>query len=277
MTTTTTPRIIRLFPRRTRATPTDPLAIVNREPELFDAADAVHISVAFTWDLPAAERLARSWRHVAPTTIGGPATGQRGESFTPNLYVRNGYTITSRGCPNQCWFCSVWKREGNQVRELPIHPGYNILDDNLLACSEQHIRSVFSMLANQPSPPQFTGGLEAKILQPWHAAALRTLRAKQLFFAYDTEDDLAPLQRAGAIMLDAGFTKASHSLRCYVLCGWPKDTLPAATIRMAQAMDAGFTPMAMAWRDQYGNRSEEWAKFQRMWARPAIVHSANRQ
>ena len=50
-------RIIRVFPRRTRATPTDALAVVNRSPELFDEADEVHISVAFTWDIPVAEQL----------------------------------------------------------------------------------------------------------------------------------------------------------------------------------------------------------------------------
>ena len=36
-------------------------------------------------------------------------------------------------------------REGN-LRELPITSGHIVLDDNLLACSEKHIRSVFDML-----------------------------------------------------------------------------------------------------------------------------------
>jgi len=101
------------------------------------------------------------------------------------------------------------------------------------------------------------------------------LRPKQLFFAYDTDDDLEPLREAGRLMLAAGFTTASHALRCYVLCGWPKDTTEAAERRMREAMDAGFTPMAMAWRGQDGKRSPEWARFQREWARPAIVHKAN--
>jgi hypothetical protein len=267
-------RIIRVFPRRTRATPTDALAVVGREPELFDEADEVHVSVAFTWDLPLAERLASAWKHVAPVRIGGPATGERGEGFAPGMYVREGYTITSRGCPNRCWFCSVWKREGNMVRELPIRDGWNVLDDNLLACSEAHTQAVFAMLARQKESPQFTGGLEAKIIQPWHAKALRELRTKQVFFAYDTEDDLEPLRKAGRMMIDAGFTTASHSLRCYVLCGWPKDTTEAAERRMGEAMAAGFTPMAMAWRDRHGKKSSEWAAFQRKWARPAIVYGA---
>ena len=41
-------RVIRVFPRRTKATPTDNLAAINRIPDLLDYADEVHVSVAFT-------------------------------------------------------------------------------------------------------------------------------------------------------------------------------------------------------------------------------------
>jgi len=271
--------IIRVFPRRTKATPVDDMVRIGEQPGMFDEADEVHISVAFTWDLKDAEILERQWRHVAPTRIGGPATGERGEGFTPGMYLRPGYTITSRGCPNHCWFCSVWKREGRAVRELPIMDGWNVLDDNLLACSEEHIRSVFAMLASQKHKPEFTGGLEAKRLKPWIAVALKALHPKQLFFAYDTPDDLEPLRRAGEMMLAAEFTEASHALRCYVLCGWPKkngrkaDTMDAAQVRIQQALDCGFTPMAMLYRDGKGLRDETWMRWARKRIRPAIIHS----
>lgn len=49
--------------------------------------------------------------------------------------------------------------------ELPITDGYNVLDDNLLACSEKHIHDVFDMLKRQKEKPIFTGGIEAKILK----------------------------------------------------------------------------------------------------------------
>ena len=266
-------KIVRVFPRRTRATPVDALAIVNREPDLFDEADAVHVSVVFSWDLSRAEYLSRQWRYVAPVFIGGPATGERSGDFVPGLYLRDGYTITSRGCPNRCWFCSVWRREGD-VRELPIHDGWNVLDDNLLACSESHVRGVFAMLKRQSVKPEFTGGLEARLLNQWHADALYDLRPNQLFFAYDTPDDLEPLRHAGKLLVNAGFkTKTSHALRCYVLCGWAKDTFSDAEARMKQALDAGFTPMAMLYRDDRGDVDKSWRQFQRLWARPQIIHA----
>lgn len=267
-------QIIRVFPRKTNATPDDDLVRIGTEPGLFDEADEVHVSVTFTWDLPLAEKLVKAWSCVAPVRIGGPATGERGGEFVPGRYVRQGYVLTSRGCPNSCWFCAVPKREGD-IRELPITEGWNLLDDNLLACSQQHQQQVFAMLKRNKKngPLQFTGGLEAKRLEQWHVDALRDLKPKQMFFAYDTPDDLEPLQQAGRMLLNAGFTTASHALRAYVLVGWPKDTFDAADERMRQTVAAGFMPMAMLYRDTAGHRKQEWMRWQRQWARPAIIAS----
>ena len=265
-------KIIRVFPRKTKATPTDDLVRIGKGPDMFDEADEVHISVAFTWDLPLAEKLAREWSHVAPVLMGGPAMNERGGTFTPGMYLKPGYVITSRGCPSRCWFCSVPKREGD-IRELPITEGWNVLDDNLLACSDEHIWKVFGMLGKQYPFCEFTGGLEAKRLTYAHCIALRGIRPKQLFFAYDTPDDLEPLREAGKMLLNVGFTKESHSLRCFVLCGYPKDTIGHAEIRMKETMSAGFTPMAMLWKDETGKQDKEWRKFQREWARPGIIYA----
>jgi hypothetical protein len=269
-------RIIRVFPRKTNATPDDSLVRIGCEPDLFDQADEVHVSVTFTWDLPLAERLVKAWAPVAPVKIGGPATGERGGDFEPGMYVKAGYVLTSRGCPNRCWFCSVPKREGD-IRELPVTWGSNVLDDNLLACSPAHIREVFAMLAEEKGigrRVQFTGGLEAKRLEQWHVEALRDLKPKQMFFAYDTPDDLEPLQAAGRMLLDAGFTTTSHALRAYVLVGYPRDTFADADVRMRQTIEAGFMPMAMLYRRAAGHRTQEWMRWQRAWARPAIIAKA---
>jgi hypothetical protein len=265
-------KIARVFPRRTRTTPDDDLTFTSG-PGLFPPeVDAVNISVAFTYDMSRAEYLARQWKGIAPVTIGGPGTGMMGEGFVPGMYLKPGYVITSRGCPNRCWFCEVWKRDG-EVRELPITEGYNVLDDNLLACSEPHIRSVFAMLKKQKSV-EFTGGLEAARLKDWHVDLLSDLKPKQMFFAYDSHDDYEPLVMAGRKLLSAGFTRSSHSLRCFVLIGYPGDTFESAKARLLQTIGAGFMPMAMLWRDKSGWINQEWRSFQRLWARPHIVASS---
>jgi hypothetical protein len=269
-------RIIRVFPRRTAATPDDEMVRVNTPPGLFDEADEVHVSVAFTWDLPTAEKLAHQWGAVAPVQIGGPATGDTGGDFVPGMYVKKGYTIHHRGCPNKCWFCVERKTE---MRLLEIHDGWNDISSNLLACPKEHFYRVMGAMKRGAKKygkrAEFTGGLEAARLTDWHIEALRELRPKQMFFAYDTPDDLEPLQRAGEMLLDAGWTTASHTLRAYVLCGYPKDTFAEASHRMQEVQQAGFMPMAMLYRDKQGKRERQWMKWQREWARPAIIAKAS--
>jgi hypothetical protein len=271
-------KIIRVFPRKTSATHDDEDVRIACPPGLFDEADEVHIPVLFTWDKQTAERLAELWEQVAPVRVGGPAYDDPGGLFVPGLYVKKGYVMTSRGCPNRCWFCSVPKREGT-IREIPTTEGHNLLDSNILACSDNHIKAVFMMLEQgkklYKKPVEFTGGLEAKRMKLWVATSLKELKPKQLFFAYDTPDDLDPLIEAGKLLVDAGFKThpSSHVLRCYVLCGFKGDTFEKAEMRMKQTLHAGFTPMAMLYRDQKGDRDKQLMRWQRVWARPSIIHT----
>ena len=261
-------RIIRIFPRKTNATPMDANVRINVPPSFFDEADEIHISVTFTWDLPIAERLYNEWKHVAPTKMGGVALGMKGEEFTPGMYVKHGYTITSRGCNNKCWFCSVWRRDGT-IRELEIKGGHNVLDDNLLQCSDQHIDKVFTMLKNQKQKAEFTGGIEARLVTETIAKKIYDIKPKQLFCAYDTPDDLPYLITAGKMFKEAGFN--GHECRAYVLIGYKNDTFDKALNRIKETVRAGFMPMAMLWKNENGNADKEWKRFQRQWANPIIT------
>lgn len=263
-------KVLRIFPRKTQATPIDENVIINRMPNLFDEADQIKISVAFTWDIPRAEELAYAWRPVAPVSIGGPAFNEVGGEFEPGMYLKGGYTITSRGCNNKCWFCSVWKREQG-VRELPIKPGFNIVDDNLLACSDHHIKSVFTMLRMQKEPILLTGGIEAKLLKDWHLDWFNMIRLKRLYCAYDTPDDYEPLVEAGKMLKRIGITMENRKAACYVLIGYPNDTMDKALKRIHQTIQAGFFPFAMLWRNEKGEYKKEWKQFQRLWANPIIT------
>jgi len=270
-------RLIRVFPRKTKATPDDALAYFG-PPDLKAEADEVHVSVTFTYDKSWAEYLAEQWKHVAPVKIGGVAYGDRGEDFVPGKYIKPGYVFTSRGCPRRCWFCSVWKRDPIP-RLLPIIDGWNVLDDNLLACPRDHVEAVFAMLRRQGRRIEFTGGLEALSLQDYQVDLLAALRPRPtMFFAYDPQDEFETLEHAARRLIEAGFNRNSHNcLRCYVLIGYPKDTFAEAEQRLRAMLEIGFTPMAMLWRPETVSQmkyapEESWKTFQRRWARPAIIH-----
>jgi hypothetical protein len=83
-------RLIRVFPRRTKAMPSDALAYFGA-PDRFAAADEVHVDCTFTYDRPIAERLAEQWRHVAPTKLETAA-----EPFIPAIVFRRRHHASLR-------------------------------------------------------------------------------------------------------------------------------------------------------------------------------------
>ena len=266
-------KIARVFPRKTNMTPNDELVYFDRPPMLIlPEIDEVHISVTFTWDLEKSEQLADAWSVVGvPVKIGGPAFNKPGGEFVPGRYLKKGCVITSRGCKNRCWFCNVPKREGYKVKELTIHDGYNIMDDNILATSEMHQNMVYDMLARQTEKPIFSGGLEAKLMTEWQAKRILELKPSRMYFAYDTPDDYEPLVNAGKLLMEYGYNPGSHVGGCYVLIGYHGDTFEKADKRIQQAADAGFMPYAMLYRDGNHEPDHEWKKFQRCELRSNIV------
>ena len=265
--------IARIFPRKTKATPNDSLVFLTPPPKDLPDIDEVHISVTFTYDMAKAEQLAEAWHKTGLSVLmGGAAFNQPSGDFMPGRYLKEGYVITSRGCNNNCWFCSVPHRDGG-LRELPITEGWIINDDNLLACSKAHIRAVFEMLSRQPKRPIFVGGLDSRLLNEWHVDLLREARTERMYFAYDNDSDIEPLINAGRLLRNGGIIDSSgHKLKCYVLIGYPNDTMAKAEKRLLDTWRAGFWPFAMLYHDENGEVSEDWRQFQRTWTRPQIVY-----
>jgi hypothetical protein len=260
--------MIRVFPRKTKWTPTDDLAFVG-DPGLFRPPELpVRISVTFTWDIPEAERLYRAWSAYYPDVqIGGPAFDDPGNSFMPGVFVKTGIVFTSRGCSKNCEWCLAPKREG-WIRELPITDGNDVADNNLLACSRGHIKAVFDMLRQQPEPIKLSGGLDAEMIQPWHVDLLKTIRLKFAWFACDYPGAMPNIERVADLMADFSREKK----RCYVLIGFAGEEIGQAEKRLESVYRLGFLPMAMLYRGpewKLKHWPQEWLDMRRTWSRPA--------
>jgi len=263
-------KIARVFPTKTSMTPTDPDAYFG-PPDLYTPYyDEVHISVTFTWDKWKVESLRRDWSCMSDEVkIGGPAYDDAGGDFISGIYLKPGVTITSRGCPNKCGFCFVPKREGI-IRELPIVPGNIVQDNNLLACSSDHLHKVFDMLKGQRMI-DFNGGFESARVTDNIVEDLRGLKIYQIWLAYDHPNAEKPLIKA-VEKLSKYFPR--YKIRCYVLIGYKDDTIEKAEIRLRRAWEIGTLPFAMLYRDNDGFKcASEWRKFQKKWTRPAIIKS----
>lgn len=271
-----TARIIRVFPRRTSLTPTDELAFVGDPPLFRPEADEVHVSCAFTWDIPEARRLAAAWGHYYPTVrIGGPALDSHPNGFVPGMYVRQGVTFTSRGCNNRCPWCLVPRREG-QLREYEtFSAGWIINDNNFLQCSREHRLRVYAMLERQKRGAVFAGGIDARLVDDEVAAEFRSIRIRELFLAADTAGSLRALDQAVNRLHYLGRQK----LRCYVLCGFGGETIEQAEQRLEACWQIGVLPFAQLYQPATGwiEYDKEWRALQRKWSRPAAMYAAHRE
>lgn len=252
-------------------TPNDPYAFVGNPPLWRPEANAVYISVTFTWDVEEGKRLQQAWAQYYPMVlIGGPAMGDRPDSFVPGFYVKYGITITSRGCNNNCPWCLVPQTEG-KLRIIPIKPGYIIQDNNFLQCPANHRLAVYQMLSSQRRATEFPGGLDVRLVTDGIADELRGLRISQVFLAADTEGALKPLAKA---IKRLSFLPRKK-LRCYVLIAYGSETLTQAEARLRKVWELGAMPFAQLYQppDEYIDYSHEWKSLARTWSRPAAMRA----
>ncbi len=266
---------IRVFPMRTNWTPSDDAVFIGSPPTLsdrfaaLDRSSPVMVSVVFDWHKQRAEQVAADWRMsgFSDVRVGGPAYDDAGGEFTPGMFLKDGCTITSRGCPKKCGWCSVPKREG-AIRELTIKPGYIVQDNNLLACSEKHLRAVFEMLKQQGRAISFNGGLDKHFLKEWHRELFDSIPIGEMWFACDVASDLPQMDRVARIF--AGYSP--DKLRCYTMVGYDDETPEDADRRCAAVHALGFKPFCQLYQPIGGplrTYNAEWRRVHRLWARPA--------
>lgn len=258
--------ILRVFPRCTAMTPIDEMAFVGTPPLFRPEAREVHISVSFSADLERAAYLASSWgQYYERIRIGGPAIDGEGDEFTPGLYLKEGVTITSRGCVRHCPWCIV----DGPVKLLEIKPGWIVQDNNILATGRLHLQAVFQMLRAQGRAVTFAGGLDARLLKPWMAEEIRSLRVAQVFLAADTDDALDPLRDA----LDLLSFLPRDKKRVYVLWGFNGESLERGENRCRAVLEMGALPFAQLYQPIGGQIMWpiEAKRKARRWQRPAII------
>jgi len=271
--------LVRVFPRSNSHTPRDRLAFVGDpplfRPSLGDVSE-VHISVAFTWDLPEADRLMKAWGALYPVVrMGGPALGhETGLNFTPGRYIKPGVTFTTRGCDRKCPWCLVPSREGRLV-EIPDYPdGWIIQDNNFLQATQAHQLGVFDMLRRQPERAEFAGGIDVRLVNPWFAEQLQETRLNQVFLAADTRLAVRQLADAREVLHKIPQKK----LRVYTLIGFGNDTIAKATERLERVWELDCIPHAQLYQpaDGWIDYSRQWGLLSRLWSRPAAMYGMHK-
>ena len=173
--------------------------------------------------------------------------------------------------------CLQWLHlHGALACRTNIKPGWDILDNNLLACPRPHIEAVLDMLEAQPRAARFTGGIDARLCRPWFAKRLGRMRVQILYTAFDVPDARPQVERAIKMLRDEGLSQ--RQVGCYVLVGHDGDTMEYAEARLEWVFQTGGTPFAMFYRPADDLRftiPPTWRSFVRKWNRPACIFASH--
>lgn len=111
-------------------------------------------------------------------------------SLYPELTKNKAFGFLTRGCPNNCPFCIVSKKEGLfSVKVADLSEWWNgqkeivLLDANILACRE-HI-ALLQQLKDSGATVDYCQGLDARFINPDNAALLSQIKTKMFHFAFD--------------------------------------------------------------------------------------------
>lgn len=100
------------------------------------------------------------------------------------------FGFLTRGCPNNCSFCIVTKKESCKSRKVAdLNEFWNgqknikLLDANILACENR--LELLEQLANSKAYVDFTQGLDARFIDKEVAEYLKKIKCKTYHFAFD--------------------------------------------------------------------------------------------
>lgn len=182
------------------------------------------------------------------------------EHFYPDygLYPRFNFAtgFLTRGCPRNCAFCVVSKKEGcrsEQVAELSeFWRGQRIiklLDPNILACKDHE--QLLINLAASGAVVDFTQGLDVRLMNADNIRLLNDVRTTILHFAWDNpRDDLTEHFKRFSELTKV---KSERNKAVYVLTNF-NSTLNEDLYRIYTLRDLGYSPYVMVYQKETAPR-----------------------
>lgn len=157
------------------------------------------------------------------------------------------YGFLSRGCPRNCGFCIVSKKEGRQSTHVADLSEFwdgqkeiKLLDANLLACPDHE--KLILQLAESGAWVDFTQGLDVRLITPDNVSLLNRVKTKMLHFAWDdpNTDLTGYFQRFSELTHIRDFRRR----RVYVLTNYGS-THEQDLYRVETLRDMGYDPFVM--------------------------------
>lgn len=169
-----------------------------------------------------------------------------------SLYPDYKYAVgfLTRGCPRNCGFCVVGKKEGlcsRQVADLSEfwrgQKEIKLLDPNLLACKDHE--QILQQLAKSGAKVDFTQGLDIRLTNPDNISLLNQIKTPMLHFAWDNpRQDLTGYFKRFS---EHTAVKSERNKSVYVLTNY-SSTIEEDLYRIYTLRDLGYSPYVMIYQ-----------------------------
>lgn len=171
-------------------------------------------------------------------------------SLYPQFSEAYGFCV--RGCPRNCPFCIVAKKEGRIAHQVADVCDFwsgqkeiKLLDANLLACADRE--RILKQLANTGAYIDFTQGLDIRLTEGI-VPLINQIKVKRIHFAWDNaKQDLTRYFEAFKAQYKS---KDYRRLGVYVLTNFDS-TFEEDTYRVYKLRELGFDPYVMVYDKEH--------------------------
>lgn len=172
-------------------------------------------------------------------------------SLYPKLTKNTAYGFLTRGCPNNCSFCLVSKKEGLISQKVAdLSEWWNgqkkiiLLDPNILAC-RQHL-DLLEQLAESGATVDFCQGLDARFITEKNVEVLSRIKIKAFHFAFDFMKNERRIVQ-GLKLAKANLKTNNNNAIVYMLTNFDT-TIKEDLYRVKLIKDVGFHPDVRIYR-----------------------------
>lgn len=171
-----------------------------------------------------------------------------------SLYPEYKYAagFLTRGCPRNCGFCVVGKKEGTCSRQVADLSEFwrgqkeiKLLDPNLLACRDHE--KILQQLAESKANVDFTQGIDIRLTNPDNIKLLNAVRTSIIHFAWDNpKQDLTEYFKRFS---EHTAIKSDRNKSVYVLTNY-NSSMDEDLYRIYTLRDLGYSPYVMIYQKE---------------------------
>lgn len=166
-------------------------------------------------------------------------------------FKNTAYGFLTRGCPNDCSFCIVSKKEGKCSRKIADLSDFwrgqrdiKLMDGNILACKDRE--SLLQQLIDSKANIDYTQGLDAQFVTNDIAQLVCQTKINMIHFAFDFMKNEKAIIR-GLKTFQYYFQKSDRYCRVYILTNY-NTTHEEDLYRVQKVRELGYQPYVMIYQ-----------------------------